>query len=47
MDTKFYYTYVLKSQADNKLYIGHTDNLKERVRRHSEGKVTATKTRRP
>jgi len=42
-----YYTYVLKSLKDNKLYIGWTDNLKLRIQRHTNGLVVATKNRRP
>ncbi len=44
---KIYYTYVLKSKKDNKLYIGHTDNLKRRLTEHNKGFVDSTKTRRP
>jgi len=44
---KFYYTYVLKSLKDSKLYIGFTDNLKERLKQHKNGLVRATKNRRP
>ena len=43
----FYYVYVLKSQKDDKLYIGKTKNLKERLRQHCKGQVRATKGRRP
>ncbi len=42
-----YYTYVLKSSADNKLYIGWTDDLRNRLTRHSKGLVPATTSRRP
>ncbi len=42
-----YYTYVLRSSKDNKLYIGYTDNLKRRIEEHMEGQVTSTKTRLP
>lgn len=42
-----FYTYVLKSKIDNKLYVGFTDNLKRRLFDHNSGKVTATKYRRP
>ena len=42
-----YYTYVLKSTKDNKLYIGHTDNLKKRFEQHTKGQVPATKNRIP
>ena len=44
---KFYYTYVLISTKDNKLYIGWTDNLVARHKKHQEGKVEATKYRGP
>jgi putative endonuclease len=43
----FYFTYVLKSKLDNKLYVGWTTNLKERLQRHAKGLVFATKGRRP
>jgi putative endonuclease len=42
-----YYTYVLKSQKDNELYIGWTDNLVERVKHHNSGQVTSTRGRMP
>lgn len=43
----FYYTYVLRSNRDKKLYIGWTDNLKERIYKHRKGLVIATRNRRP
>jgi len=42
-----FYTYVLKSEKDGKLYIGFTDNLKRRFNEHNGGLVDATKNRRP
>ncbi|MEF3691896.1 MAG: GIY-YIG nuclease family protein [Candidatus Moraniibacteriota bacterium] len=42
-----FYVYVIKSLKDNNLYIGHTDNLKERFDKHNKGLVISTKTRRP
>ncbi len=42
-----FYVYILKSSADNKLYVGFTNNLKRRVREHNEGKNFSTKHRRP
>lgn len=30
-----YFTYVLKSEFDGKIYIGQTDNLEMRLRRHN------------
>ena len=44
---KFYYTYVLKSVKDNKLYIGWTDDIKKRFTDHNDGKCEATKKRIP
>lgn len=42
-----YYTYVLRSEKDSKLYIGFTDDLKRRILEHKNGLVDATKNRRP
>ncbi len=43
----FFYTYVLISQKDGKLYTGWTDNLKLRLEKHNKGLVQATKLRVP
>ena len=43
----FFYTYVLRSQKDGKLYIGSTEDLKKRFKEHSSGHVKATKNRKP
>ena len=42
-----FYTYVLRSKKDNKLYIGHSDDLKKRIVKHNKGLVLSTKYRRP
>jgi len=42
-----FYTYCLKSQKDNKLYLGSTEDLKRRLYEHSCGKVKSTANRRP
>ncbi|MCD6442111.1 GIY-YIG nuclease family protein [bacterium] len=42
-----YYTYILISKKDGKLYIGYTDDLKKRINKHNKGFVSATKYRRP
>lgn len=42
-----YYTYVLKSKKDRKLYVGFTKDLKKRVIEHESGLVASTKSRRP
>ena len=43
---KFFYTYVLRC-FDSKLYIGHTDDLRRRLREHKNGRVEATAYRLP
>lgn len=42
-----YFTYVLKSEKDNKLYVGSTNDLKKRLKLHNSGKVVSTKSRKP
>ena len=42
-----YYVYVLKSQKDNKRYIGFTDNLERRFIEHNTRLVKSTKNREP
>jgi putative endonuclease len=42
-----FYVYVLKSLLDGKLYIGYTNNLRERIQQHKSGGVISTKHRRP
>lgn len=44
---KMFYTYVLKSERDTKLYIGYTDDLKRRLLEHNQGVVPATRNRQP
>ncbi|HJY64693.1 MAG TPA: GIY-YIG nuclease family protein [Ignavibacteria bacterium] len=46
MNKKFY-TYVLYSYAFKRLYIGHTDNLENRIKRHNNGYVSSTKPFKP
>jgi len=41
------YTYTLKSNKDNRLYVGLTNDLRKRCREHNEGIVFSTKRRRP
>ena len=43
----FYYTYILFSKKDKKLYIGYTKNLKLRFEQHINGEVKSTHYRRP
>ena len=42
-----HYVYILQSQKDKRLYIGYSANLKLRIIEHNQGKVIATKNRRP
>ncbi len=42
-----YYTYVLLSKKDDKLYTGYTKDLKLRFKQHTNGQVNSTKNRRP
>jgi putative endonuclease len=42
-----FYTYVLKSEKDNELYIGFCSDLKKRLREHNKGLVFSTKDRCP
>ncbi|MFH1129126.1 MAG: GIY-YIG nuclease family protein [Patescibacteria group bacterium] len=42
-----FYLYILYSEKDKRLYVGQTNNLKNRLNRHNLGLVLATKGRRP
>jgi putative endonuclease len=42
-----FYTYVLKSIKDGKLYVGWTEDLKGRLLKHNNGLVESTKNRSP
>ncbi|MBI2096952.1 MAG: GIY-YIG nuclease family protein [Candidatus Sungbacteria bacterium] len=39
--------YVLRSLKDGNVYVGRTENLRERLEAHSKGKVDSTRERRP
>ena len=41
------FVYVLRSHADQNFYVGITNDLRERYRRHCKGRVQLTKARRP
>ena len=38
-----FWTYVIQSISIQKVYIGHTSNLEDRLKRHNEGLSNATK----
>ncbi len=42
-----FYVYILYSHRDKRLYVGQTNNLEERLKRHTNGNVEATKHRLP
>jgi len=42
-----YYIYILQSNKDKQFYTGYTNNLKERLKLHNDGKVSSTKNRLP
>ncbi len=42
-----YKVYILKSQIYSRHYIGHTDNINNRLIRHNKGYVKSTKNYRP
>ena len=42
-----YYLYILESEKDNKLYVGHTDNIERRLTEHNKGLCKSTRPRRP
>jgi putative endonuclease len=46
-DKIMFYIYVLKSKINYDLYIGYSDNLRERYKSHNSGKVKSTKGYRP
>ena len=43
----FQFIYVLYSYKDNKLYVGCSHDLENRISRHNKGLVSSTKHRRP
>jgi len=42
-----FYVYILKSEKDNNLYTGYTNDLKRRLEEHNSGKNRSTKSRTP
>ncbi len=44
---KYFYIYVLLSEADGKHYTGYTSDLQLRFEKHCKGEVQSTKNRRP
>lgn len=44
---KYFYTYILKSKSDGKLYTGYTEDLRKRLKEHQEGISPYTKNKGP
>jgi putative endonuclease len=42
-----FFTYILKSQKDDRFYYGSTNDLQKRLSAHNKGEARATKGRRP
>lgn len=42
-----YYVYLIKSFKNESIYIGYTEDLKKRLKLHSEGEVDSTKLGKP
>ena len=42
-----HFVYIIKSQKDGTYYVGSTQNLKERIERHNQGRSKYTKVKRP
>jgi len=42
-----FFVYVLKSKKDGGFYTGFTDNLDQRIKKHNDGSVISTRTRKP
>ena len=38
-----YYTYILRSQVDGRLYKGHASDIEKRLKEHNSGKTKSTK----
>jgi putative endonuclease len=45
--TLAYYTYIIKSEVTKKLYIGQTNNVEARLKRHNKNRIFSTKHRGP
>ena len=41
--SKFFFTYILKSEKNNNLYFGYTTDIEKRLEKHNQGKVISTK----
>ena len=44
---RMFYVYILKSERDQKRYVGSTNDLERRIHQHNSGQVSSTKYRQP
>ena len=42
-----YFVYILQSEKDDSYYIGHTEDLEDRLNRHNHGRSSYTKAKAP
>ncbi len=42
-----YFVYILQSEGDKGLYVGSTENVKQRVDEHNSGKAKYSRSKRP
>jgi putative endonuclease len=42
-----YFVYAIKSQLDERIYVGFTENIQKRLKEHNAGKTKSTKGYRP
>ena len=42
-----YWVYILQSRSTGQYYVGHTNDLEDRLRRHNEGRTAVNKGRGP
>jgi len=42
-----YFVYILQSEGDKSLYVGTTENVKQRVDEHNSGKAKYSRSKRP
>ena len=47
MPLAMFYTYILQSKKSGRYYIGHSEDIHERLKRHNKGNVTATRNKGP
>ena len=44
---KMFFIYIIESEVDKSLYVGQTNNIEDRFRRHNAGRNRYTKTKAP